>query len=149
MSQTLPENGLWRVADGNRGDGNRTGDAPFELIKLDLRGRQAGIAKGAGSGAARGTVRARNLETRLGRIRVTGPDRFVALYDIRGHRGVVEGTVRPDGSLRLDLSGTVTGAFVARPAGPADAEAAVPAGPLAGAVEAFRRSAGMALTAAA
>ena len=136
MSHMFPEKGLWQVADRHRVDA-----APFDMIKLDLRGRDAGAAKG--------TVRARNLETRLGRIRVTGPGRFAAVYDIRGHRGVVEGTVRPDGSLRLDLSGTVTGTFLARAAEPAGAEAtSAVRGALAGAVDALCRSAGMARSAA-
>jgi hypothetical protein len=146
MSHMLPEKGLWHVTDRYRADA-----APFDLIKLDLRGRETGVVKG--------TVRARNLETRLGRIRVTRPDRFVAAYDIRGHRGNVEGTVRPDGSLRLDLSGTVTGSFVVRPADSVagDSVAADPAGAgapsavrgaLAGAVETLCRSAGMRTAAA-
>jgi hypothetical protein len=99
MSSRLPEKGLWRVSDRHRTDEA----APFDLIKLDLRDRGVG------------TVRARNLETRLQRIRVTGPDRFAARYDIRGHQGAVEGRSRPDGSLAIMLSGTVTGTFIARP----------------------------------
>jgi hypothetical protein len=94
-------------------------------------------------------VRARNLETRLQRVRVTGADRFVATYDIRGHRGNVEGTIRPDGSLRLEISGTVTGSFVARAVEPAGADAPSPVRALADAVEALCRSAGMARSAAA
>jgi hypothetical protein len=96
MSHQLPEKGLWHVA-GRRG----ADEMPFDLIKLDLRGRAAG------------TVRARNLETQLRRVRVTGPDRFVAGYDVRGHRGEVAGVYRPDGALRLSLTGTVTASFVA------------------------------------
>ena len=152
MSQMLPELGLWHVADWGA-DRARVDGAPFDVLKLDLRGLGTGAAEGPASGPARGTVRARNLETRLGRIRVTGPDRFVAVYDIRGHRGSVEGTVRPDGSLRLELSGTATGTFVARRA---DAAAAEPAGAdapsavaaLAGAMGALCRSAGLTRTAA-
>lgn len=138
MSHRFPEKGLWHVADRHRADA-----APFDLIKLDFRGR------GAGSGPGSGIVRARNLETRLGRIRATGPDSFAAVYDIRGHRGVVAGTVRPDGSLRLDLTGTVTGTFVARAADPAGAVAPVPVEALADAADALCRSAGMMLSAAA
>ena len=126
MSQRLPEKGLWHVADRHRAEGT-----PFDLIKLDLRGRR--------TGAVTGTVRARNLETRLGRIRVTGPDSFVAVYDIRGHRGAIEGTVRPDGSLRLELSGTVTSTLVARAADPASAD--MPMLGFASAVAALCRSA--------
>lgn len=145
MSHRLPDKGLWHVTDANGAGRHRADAAPFEMIKLDLRGRDTGTAKGV--------VRARNLETRLGRIRLTAPDRFVALYDIRGHRGVVEGTVRPDGSLRLDLSGTATGTFVARAAASASAEpdradapSAVRA--MAGAVDALCRTTIMARTAA-
>ena len=135
MSHVLPEKGMWQVTDRDAARRHCAGAVPFDLIKLDLRGREAG--------GARGTVRARNLETRLGRIRVTGPDRFAAVYDIRGHRGVLEGTLRPDGSLRLDLSGTVAGSFVARAAEPASAEAGVALRAFAGAVGALCRSAGM------
>ena len=99
MSHRLPEKGLWHVAD------RRGVDAmPFDLIKLDLRGRGGG------------TVRSRNLETRLQKVRITGHDRFVAAYDIRGHRGEVAGVCRPDGSLSLSLTGTVSATLVARAA---------------------------------
>ncbi len=159
MSHRLPEKGLWQVASWNSAGRPCVDAVPFDLIKLDLRGR--------GDGSAKGTVRARNLETRLGRIRLTGPDRFAAVYDIRGHRGVVEGTLRTDGLLRLDVSGTVTGTFVAVAAEPgavepitveqvraerarvrparADASAVLV---LAGAVDALGRAAGPARTAA-
>ena len=144
MSHRLPEKGLWHLASGHRVDA-----APFDLIKLDFRG--------IGTGTAKGMVRARNLETRLGRIRVTGPDRFVAAYEVRGHRGTVEGTLRSDGSLRLELSGTATGTFVARRPDTADMADAEPAGAdagpavraFAGAMQALRRSAGMTRSAAA
>jgi hypothetical protein len=96
MSHRLPERGMWYVS---RRQG--AGEMPFDLIKLDLRGRGAG------------TVRSRNLETQLRRVRVTGPDRFVAVYDVRGHRGEIAGVCRPDGSLRLSLTGTVTATVVA------------------------------------
>jgi hypothetical protein len=136
MSPRLPEKGLWRVAGRHCAEA-----APFDLLKLDLRGLR--------QGAARGAVRLRNLETRLGRIRVTGQDRFAAVYDIRGRRGEVEGTARPDGSLRLTLSGTVTGSFVARPAEPACADAPSAVQALAKAMEALCRPAGAARTVAA
>ena len=132
MSRRLPEKGLWHVSDRHR-----TEAAPFDLIKLDLRDRGAGA------------VRARNLETRLQRVRVIGPDRFAAAYDIRGHRGTVEGTLRPDGSLRLAISGTVTGTFVARAAEPAGAEAPSAVRALADCVGALCRSVGMGQSAAA
>ena len=140
MWSKLPEKGLWQVAD-RAGAGRGVGPAPFELLKLDLRGREAG--------GARGTVRARNLETRLGRLRLAAPDRFVAVYDIRGQHGVIEGTLRPDGSLRLVLSGTANGTFVARAAEWAETDDPTPARALAGAEDALRGRAGAALTAAA
>jgi hypothetical protein len=149
MAHRLPEKGLWQVADPKNAGRHHVDAAPFDLIKLELRGGETGTAKGT----LKGTVRARNLETRLGRIRLTAPDRFAAVYDIRGHRGVVEGTLRPDGSLRLVVSGTVTGTFVARDAGPIAAEPARADAPsalmaFAGAVDALRRPAGLARSAA-
>jgi hypothetical protein len=121
MSPTLPEKGLWHVADRRGLD-----EVPFDLIKLDLSGRGFG------------TVRARNLETRLRRVRVTGPDRFVAGYDIRGHSGEVEGVYRPDGSLRLSLTGTVSASFLAdAAANPLTAEVPGPWHVLSGAVSAL------------
>ena len=131
MSCTLPDKGLWHVSDQHRPDA-----APFEVIKIDLRGN------------ATGTVRARNLETRLRRIRITGPDRFQAVYDVRGNSGSVEATLRQDGSLRLVLSGTAAGMFVACAAAPAMADAPLAAGALAGAVDVLCHSAGMARAAA-
>lgn len=122
MSPELPEKGLWHVSHRHRADG-----APFDLIKIDFRGRGSG------------TVRSRNLETRLQRLRITGPDRFDAVYDIRGCRGVVEGTRRADGSLRLALSGSVTGTFVARETDPAAADMPAAIEALAGAIDALRR----------
>jgi hypothetical protein len=145
MSHRLPEKGLWHVAD-RRG----AGEMPFDLIKLDLRGR------GAGRGV--GSVRARNLETRLRRVRITGPDRFVAAYDMRRHSGEVAGIHRPDGSLKLTLTGTVSATFVACAAetgmagdlqtagwGPADWRAEAPDAlrALAGCVDALCRRTGM------
>jgi hypothetical protein len=122
MSPELPEKGVWRVSDRHRAD-----DAPFDLIKLNFRGRESG------------TVRSRNLETPLQRLRITGPDRFDAVYNIRGCRGLVEGTRRADGSLRLALSGSVTGTFVAREADPAAVEMPAAIEALAGAIDAIRR----------
>lgn len=118
MSSTLPQKGLWHVADRQS-----FGEVPFDLIKLDLGGR------------CFGTVRARNLETRLRRVRVTGPDRFVAGYDIRGHSGEVEGVYRSDGSLRLSLTGTVSASLLAdAAANPLTAEVPGPWHVLSGAV---------------
>ncbi len=132
MSAMLPEKGLWHVAD-LRGDGA----LPFDLIKLDLRGRGFG------------TVRGRNLETQLRRVRVMGPDRFVAGYDIRGHRGEIEGVYRPDGSLRLALTGTVSATLVARAAAPVAAEAPGPWQVISGAIDAICGSSDMGRSAAA
>lgn len=109
MSHRLPEKGLWHVPDRRSADRRGAGEMPFDLIKLDLRGGEAG----RGAGAPFGTVRARNLEMRLRRVRVTGPDRFVAGYDMRGHSGEVAGIHRPDGSLELTLTGTVSATFTA------------------------------------
>lgn len=127
MSPTLPEKGLWHVADRRGAD-----DVPFDLIKLDLRGR--------GSGA----VRARNLETLLRRVRRTGPDSFIAAYEIRGHRGEVEAVSRPDGSLWLSLTGTLTTTLVALAVDPVVVEAPAPWRALSGAIEALCRPAEMA-----
>ncbi len=127
MSPTLPEKGLWHVADRQS-----FGEVPFDLIKLDL------------SGKGSGTVRARNLETRLRRVRKTGPDRFVAAYDIRGHRGEVEGVYRSDGSLSLSLTGTVSASLLADAAShPLTAELPGPWHVLSGAVNALCGQAAM------
>jgi len=133
MSPSLPEKGLWHVADQRGFD-----EVPFDLIKLDLRGKGFG------------TVRARNLETRLRRVRVTGLDRFTASYDIRGHRGEVEGVYRSDGSLRLSLTGTVSASLLANAAAhPLTAEVPGPWHVLSGAMDVLCRPAEMINSAAA
>lgn len=142
MSPRLPEKGLWHVS--SRQD---AGEVPFELIKIDLRGRGSDNVPGTAKGAT-GTVRARNLETRLRRIRVIGTDRFAAVYDIRGHRGEVDGVLRADGSLGLSLTGTVTASFAAY-AAEAQAEGPGPWSMLADAMDTLCGRAGMAGGAAA